>query len=48
MTHFEIRADGSIVDNRAAIRERQRNANTDIQGWIAPEVWAYLGGSEGS
>lgn len=46
--HFEIRADGSVVDNTAAIRHRNERCNEDIRGWVGPEVWEYLREGGGS
>lgn len=38
--HFEIQADGSVVDNTPFIRERQRNANSTLRSFLGgEEVW---------
>lgn len=47
LAHFDVNLNGDIVDNTGAIRERA-TSNSDIRGWIAPEVWDYLRQGEGS
>lgn len=45
--HFDINLNGDVVNNMDALRSRA-NSNADIRGWVAPEVWDYLRGGDGS
>lgn len=47
VAHFDISLSGDVVDNTDALRARA-NSNSNIRGWIAPEVWEYLREGEGS